>query len=115
VPANQFFGSVTWSQNPVNGKTFTPGSEVSTELISRSRIYANDTNTANAPGYSIINVRAQQKYKFHEVNITSYAAIDNLLNKKAIGSVIVNASSDRFFEPALPRNYTLGLQASLPF
>lgn len=115
VPANQFFGSLTWTQHPGNGKTFTPGSMVSAELISRSRLYANDKNTANAPGYSIINVRAQQKYKFHEVNITSYAAIDNLLNKKAIGSVIVNASSDRFFEPALPRNYTLGLQASLPF
>jgi iron complex outermembrane receptor protein len=115
VPANQFSGSVSWTQNPSVGNAFTPGSVVIAEMVSRSRIYANDVNTANAPGYSIVNLRAQQKYKYNSVNITSYAAVDNLLDKKAIGSVIVNASASKFFEPALPRNYTLGLQASLPF
>lgn len=115
VPANQFSGSVSWTQNPSSGNVFTPGSVVTAEVIARSRIYANDVNTANAPGYSILNVRAQQKYKYNSLNITSYAAVDNLLDKKAIGSVIVNASNSRFFEPALPRNYTLGVQASLPF
>jgi iron complex outermembrane receptor protein len=115
VPANLFSGSVSWTQNPSSGNVFTPGSVLTAEVIARSRIYANDVNTANAPGYSILNVRAQQKYKYDSLNITAYAAVDNLLDKKAIGSVIVNASNNRFFEPALPRNYTLGVQASLPF
>jgi iron complex outermembrane receptor protein len=115
IPQNQFFGNITWTQNPGQGKNkFIPGMELAADVIGRSRIYANDANTANAPGYSILNLRAQQKYKYSSLNLTTYAAIENAGNKKAVSSVIVNQSSNQFFESVLPRNYTLGVQASLP-
>ena len=115
IPSNQIFANLTWTQNPAEGKKFIPGAELAADLIGRSRMYANDTNTANAPGYTLLNLRAQEKYKYHNVNLTTYAAIENVGNKKAIASLIVNQSSSQFFEPVLPRNYTLGVQASLSF
>ncbi|NDC60745.1 MAG: TonB-dependent receptor [Betaproteobacteria bacterium] len=116
IPSNQIFANLTWTQNPSGGKNkFAPGTELAADLIGRSRMYANDTNKDNAPGYSLINVRAQEKFKYHLANLTTYAAIENLANKKAIASLIVNQSSSQFFEPVLPRNFTLGVQASLPF
>jgi hypothetical protein len=65
-----------------------------------------------------MNVSAQQRVQnTTAMNINCLRSRGQLAaDKKAIGSVIVNAaSSNRFFEPALPRNYTLGVQASLPF
>ena len=115
IPSNQLFANLTWTQNPAEGKKFIPGAELAADLIGRSRMYANDTNTANAPGYTLLNLRAQEKYKYHNVNLTTYAAIENVGNKKAIASLIVNQSSSQYFEPVLPRNFTLGVQASLPF
>ena len=116
IPQNQFFANLTWTQNPAEGKNkFAPGMELAADLISRSRMYANDTNTENAPGYSVINLRAQEKYKYHSVNLTTYFAIENVGNKKAVSSLVVNQSKNQYFEPVLPRNYTLGVQASLPF
>jgi outer membrane receptor protein involved in Fe transport len=40
--------------------------------------------------------------------------IDNLLSKKAVSSVIINQANKQFFEPAQPRNLTLGVTAKLP-
>jgi iron complex outermembrane receptor protein len=115
IPENQVFANLTWTQNPSTGKNFVPGTILSGSLISRSRIYADDANKFNAPQYSVINLSAQQRYKIGSLNTTVYAAVDNAADKKGIGSVIVNTTFDRYFEPALPRNYTLGVQASLPF
>jgi iron complex outermembrane receptor protein len=115
IPENQVFANLTWTQNPSVGKSFVPGTVLSGSLFSRSRIYADDANKAIASEFSVINLSAQQRYKIGSMNTTVYAAVDNAADKKGVGSVIVNAAFSRFFEPALPRNYTLGVQASLPF
>jgi iron complex outermembrane recepter protein len=41
--------------------------------------------------------------------------IDNLTDRKYIGSVIVNANLKRFFEPAPGRQWGLGLSATYAF
>ena len=117
IPKTQIFANITWLQNGKGMKpgSFVPGSEVALDIVSRSKVFANDLNTYSAPGYTIGNLRVNEKFKYQNWNLTAYGAIDNLENKKIIGSVIVNQSSLQFFEPSLPRNYTLGVQASLPF
>jgi iron complex outermembrane receptor protein len=117
VPQTQVFANISWYENGRDSKpsTFVPGAEVSLDVVYRTKIFANDLNTFSAPANTIANLRVSEKFKVQGLNLTAYGAIDNLADTKAIGSVIVNASSDRYFEPALPRNYTLGVQASLPF
>lgn len=117
IPQRQFFGNLTWTQNEQSTKarSFTPGMELAADLVGRTKIFANDSNTAAAPGYSMVNIRAQQKYKWGPVNTTTYVGIDNLFERKAVGSVIVNQASSQFYEPAMPLTALVGIQASLPF
>jgi iron complex outermembrane receptor protein len=117
IPQRQFFGNLTWTQNEQSTKarSFTPGMELAADLVGRTKIFANDLNTAAAPGYSMVNIRAQQKYKWGAFNTTTYVGVDNLFERKAVGSVIVNQASSQFFEPAMPLTALVGIQASLPF
>ena len=117
IPQRQFFGNLTWTQNEQSSKpgSFTPGMELAADLVGRSKIFANDLNTFQASGYSMVNVRAQQKYKWGPFNTTTYAGIDNLFERKAVGSVIVNQASSQFFEPAMPLTALVGIQATMPF
>jgi iron complex outermembrane receptor protein len=117
IPQRQFFGNLTWTQNEQSSKpgSFTPGMELAADLVGRSKIFANDLNTFQASGYSMVNIRAQQKYKWGPFNTTTYAAIDNLFERKAVGSVIVNQASSQFFEPAMPLTALVGIQATMPF
>jgi len=117
IPQRQLFANLTWTQNEQSTKarSFTPGMELAADLVGRTKIFANDLNTAAAPGYSMVNIRAQQKYKWGPFNTTTYFGVDNLFERKAIGSVIVNQASSQFYEPAMPLTALVGIQASLPF
>jgi iron complex outermembrane receptor protein len=46
---------------------------------------------------------------------TGFARIDNLFDRDIVGSVIVNDSNVRYFEPAPGRGWTVGLSARMDF
>jgi iron complex outermembrane receptor protein len=46
--------------------------------------------------------------------LVEFVRIDNLADR-SYGSVIVNETNSRFYEPAPGRNITLGIQANLQF
>lgn len=75
-----------------------------------SRLYADDANSAWAPGHGTLDLGAERRWTFGRVGIAGFARIDNLLDRRAIGSVIVNDGNGRYFEPAPGRSYLLGLR-----
>jgi iron complex outermembrane receptor protein len=117
IPQRQLFANLTWTQNEQSTKagSFIPGMELAADLVGRTKIFANDLNTAEASGYSMVNIRAQQKYKWGPFNTTTFVGVDNLFERKAVGSVVVNQSSSQFYEPAMPLTALVGIQASLSF
>ncbi len=117
IPQRQLFANLTWTQNEQSTKagSFTPGMELAVDLVGRNKIFANDLNTAEASGYSMVNIRAQQKYKWGPVNTTTFVGVDNLFERKAVGSVVVNQASLQFYEPAMPLTALVGIQATMPF
>jgi hypothetical protein len=40
--------------------------------------------------------------------------VDNITSKNNISSVISNQSSQKYFEPGLPRNWVVGLTSKIP-
>ncbi|MEY4219693.1 MAG: hypothetical protein RL686_2200, partial [Pseudomonadota bacterium] len=46
-------------------------------------------------------------------NFEAYLGVDNLTDKKAISSVIINQASRQYFEPLLPRNWVIGISSKL--
>jgi iron complex outermembrane receptor protein len=45
--------------------------------------------------------------------VVAFVGIDNLTDKRAVSSVIINQANKQFFEPALPRNAIMGVTAKL--
>jgi iron complex outermembrane recepter protein len=65
--------------------------------------------------YTIFSVRGQFRQRYNDWTLTEYARIDNLFDEKYVGSVRVNDANSRFYEPALGRNWIMGVKASLNF
>lgn len=77
-----------------------------------SRIQADDVNTQSAAGYGVLNASAGYEFKIDDTRVYAFARIDNLFDKRYIGSLIVNDSNNRFFEPAPGRRFFAGIRAA---
>ena len=73
------------------------------------RVYADDSNSAHAPGFATLGVGVERRWRLGRMSLESFARIDNLLDRRAIGSVIVNEGNARYFEPAPGRGWSVGL------
>jgi iron complex outermembrane recepter protein len=102
VPENALYGAVTW--NPHRW-----GFTTTLEAIGRAQIYANDINTAAASGYWVENFKAGLSQSQPQWSLSEYLRLDNLANRRYVGSVIVNESNGRYFEPEPGRSVYLML------
>ncbi len=93
VPMNALYAGLTWAHAPW-------GFSTTLETLGRAQIYANDRNTAAAAGYWVTNLRAGFEQESKRWRLREFASIDNLANRSYVGSVIVNETNSRFFEPA---------------
>jgi iron complex outermembrane receptor protein len=116
IPQYFMFSELLWSQASmdVSRKGRVLGSQAGLELTRAGRLYANDTNTASADGYTTLNLKASHAWKLGSSLLTAFARVDNLTDEKYVGSVIVNQATSRFYEPAPGRNWSLGLRVSVP-
>jgi iron complex outermembrane receptor protein len=86
------------------------------EAIGNGRVYAEDTNTAQAaPGYAIFNARAQASQEWGGWKIKEFVRLNNLFDKQYVGSVIVGDANRRFYEGAPGRNWVAGVSAQYQF
>jgi iron complex outermembrane recepter protein len=63
-----------------------------------SRVYANDSNSAFAGAYDLIDLAADHTWQLGPDVLRAFVRIDNLLNRRYAGSVIVNNSSAEYYE-----------------
>lgn len=80
-----------------------------------SDIAANDQNTVRAPAYTVVGVNSGYKWLVRDWSLDLFGRVDNLFDRNYIGSVIVNESNGRYYEPAPGRNYSVGLTLSYAF
>jgi iron complex outermembrane receptor protein len=73
------------------------------------RVYADDANTAHAAGYATLDAGVERRWHVGPLTLEGFARIDNLLDRHAIGSVIVNEGNGRYFEPAPGRGVVVGV------
>jgi iron complex outermembrane receptor protein len=79
------------------------------------KVYVDDINSDTAPSYTVASIYTGYAWKYADWGINGFARIDNLFDKNYAGSVIVNDSNSRFFEPADGRNWSAGLKVSKQF
>ena len=116
IPQQFLFGELLWAQNgaSINRRKSTAGLQGGVEAVSAGRLYADDTNTASADGYTTFNLKASHGWVVGKGSLTAYARADNVTDQRYVGSVIVNQSSQQYYEPAPGFNWTLGLRLSVP-
>jgi iron complex outermembrane receptor protein len=85
------------------------------EMRALGRIQANDVNTASAPGYAVAALYAGYLKKWERWEFNAFARVDNLFDRRYVGSVIVNEGNARYYEPAPGRNWTVGLGGAYRF
>lgn len=120
IPQSFVFSELLWTDLKMSdsgtnrNKTAGLGAQAGLELTHAGRLYANDTNTATADGYNTLNAKVSYGWAVASGVLTASARVDNLTDKRYVGSVIVNQAASQFYEPAPGRNWTAGLRFVLP-
>lgn len=104
IPRHSLYAELAWQP--------TEGFSTALEMQSLSHRYANDDNSAEAPGYAAFNWRASYRQQFGGWALEPFARIDNLADREYIGSLIVNGAGARYYEPAPERNWLIGLDVA---
>jgi iron complex outermembrane receptor protein len=105
---NRTYAEISW-RHPGTG-FFT-----AIEGIHSSKVYTNDVNTASADSYAVFNWRGGFQQKLDKWSFSEFFRLDNMTNKDFVSSVRVNDQNSRYYEPGLPANWTVGVNASYKF
>ncbi|MCS6944646.1 MAG: TonB-dependent receptor [Sutterellaceae bacterium] len=83
------------------------------ELKAQSKLFVNDLNSEYAPGYAVANLAVARTVTVGQSQARLYVRVDNLFDRRYVGSVIVNEANSRFFEPAPGRTWAAGIDWTL--
>lgn len=108
VSKSSLYGEAKWSYEPL-------GFSTTFEANWRSKYYATDLNDAVAKSFVVANISAGFNQKFSHWKLSEFARVNNLFDRSYIGSVIINESNSRFYEPGAERNWLIGVNASYQF
>jgi iron complex outermembrane receptor protein len=106
VARNSLYAGVSWKYSPL-------GFSATLETLGRAKIYADDRNSDAAAGYWTANFRAGFEQETKHWRFSEFGRLDNLANRAYVGSVIVNETNSRFFEPAPGRTAYVMFNAAL--
>ncbi|MGH8128368.1 MAG: TonB-dependent receptor family protein, partial [Gammaproteobacteria bacterium] len=102
VPSRTAYVGLTWEAPP-------SGFYTTAEAQYRDRVYVDSGNTATASPYAVVNWRAGFRQQAGRWRFEEFLRIDNLLDRRYVGAVVVGDSNGRYYQPAPGRNYTVGL------
>lgn len=88
--------------------------EVALEVRGQGKQPVNDVSSDFA-GVGLLALRALWKVQLGAGRLELLGRIDNLADRRVAGSVIVNETNQRYFEPAAGRNYLLIARWNQPF
>ena len=81
----------------------------------RSEVAPNDSNDIFAPAYTTVDLAVSGLAAFSGLQTRWWIKEANVTDEKYVGSVIVNQSNGRAFEPASGRNLAAGVELEVPF
>jgi iron complex outermembrane receptor protein len=108
VPRNVLYAEATW-RHPASGFA------AAFDVRRSSKLFVDDANSDAAEGYTLANLRAGFEQSGAGWKVSEFVRIENLFDRKYIGSVIVADGNGRFFEPSPRRNAIIGISATLSF
>ncbi len=103
IPVHQVQASATWRWS---GLFFTA------EGIGASRMLVDDANSSAAAGWGIANARVGGRIPIGATTVVPVVGVQNLFDRRYVGSVVINAAGGRYYEPAPERTISVGLSVT---
>ncbi|WP_245881072.1 TonB-dependent receptor family protein [Thauera aromatica] len=108
IPRLAAFAELAWQ--------VTPGVTLAGEVSHRGELKVNDLNTDRAaPAYTLVNLRLSAEQHQGPWTFGQLLRVDNVLDRKHVGSVIVGDANKRYYEPGPERSLYAGASASYKF
>ena len=108
VPRIAAFAELAWQA--------TPGVTFAGEVLHRGEVEVSDLNNDRAaPAYTLFNLRLSAEQRQGPWTFGQLLRLDNVLDRKYVGSVIVGDSNKRYYEPGPERSVYAGVSASYRF
>jgi len=102
VPKSDFYAALRYG-----GRR---GWNASVDTNAASDTPVNDLNTQAAPGYGVVNSSIGYVFEVSNATISTFFRLNNIFDRSYVGSVIVNESNGRYYEPAPGRNVFAGVR-----
>lgn len=103
IPLHQLQVSTTWRWQ---------GMFLTAEGTMSSRVLVDDANSAAAAGWGVGNLRAGGRVRLGDAFVMPVVGIQNVFDRRYVGSVVVNAAGGRYYEPAPERTLYIGLSVT---
>ncbi len=113
IPRHQLYAQLAWAPNLSGG--WAAGSVFTLEARHTGRVFVNDLNSDAAAGHTLFSIGARFEQTTGAWTWRQFVRIDNLTDRKYVGSVIVNDGNNRFFEPGLGRAVSVGVEVARRF
>lgn len=84
-----------------------PWLEVALEDV--GEYFADDANTARVAPYTILNATVGYARALGERTLRAFVSGNNLADRRHVASVFINGINGEYYEPGLPRNWSVGL------
>jgi len=105
VPRSNVYANLTWGHElgwhaGVNGQYVTA-------------VPVNDLNTTFTPGYGLLGLNGGYGMELRTMQLSAFVRMNNVTNRRYVGSIIVNDGNGRFFEPGPGFNWLAGVNVSV--
>jgi iron complex outermembrane receptor protein len=107
IARNALFASLGWAPPQ--------GWHAAIEARALSRVFVDDVNSDAAAGFVTAGVSAGYVLPVGAWQFAGFGRVDNITDRRYVGSVIVNEGNGRFFEPAPGRTFFGGISGSYRF
>jgi len=105
VPKNNVYAQLRWGQDL--------GWHASASAQYVSNVAVNDVNSVFAPAYAVAGLDGGYGVVLNRFKVNAFLRINNLLNRRYVGSVIVDDGNSRYFEPGPGFNILGGFSVAM--
>jgi iron complex outermembrane receptor protein len=105
VPKHNAYASLRWGQDL--------GWHASASAQYITDVAVNDVNSVFAPAYALTGLDGGYGVELNQFKVNAFLRINNLLNRRYVGSVIVDDGNGRYFEPGPGFNILGGFSVTM--
>ena len=102
VASNSVYTELSWHRGR-------PGWAGALEARYSDEVPVNDVASDSAPSYTVVNASVAYRLLTSHGDLEAFVRVYNLFDQRYAGSVIVNDSNGRYFEPAPDRGFHIGV------